>query len=66
MQSNLACFRALYSPIQFVTITLLYPLFPNVDPSIIIPISVSTGRTLPYPRIQRPTASLISKEINAY
>ncbi|KAI6121503.1 hypothetical protein F5141DRAFT_1259004 [Pisolithus sp. B1] len=72
LATSFSCFKymALYSLIQFTTITLLYserPLlqFLYIDLFIIIPIAVSMGRTLPYPRIypKRPTASLISKKV---
>ena len=69
------CVRALYSMIQFTTITLLYSFasslgdfeFLYIDLFIIIPIAVTMGRTLPYPRIypKRPTASLVSKKVLA-
>ena len=69
------CARALYSMIQFTTITLLYSFasslgdfeFLYIDLFIIIPIAVTMGRTLPYPRIypKRPTASLVSKKVLA-
>ncbi|KAI6157586.1 hypothetical protein BKA82DRAFT_4058956 [Pisolithus tinctorius] len=75
LATSFSCFKymALYSLIQFTTITLLYSFasslgdfqFLYIDLFIIIPIAVSMGRTLPYPRIylKRPTASLISKKV---
>ncbi|PCH43850.1 Ca-transporting ATPase [Wolfiporia cocos MD-104 SS10] len=71
------CFKymALYSLIQFTTITLLYSFasslgdfqFLYIDLFIIIPIAVTMGRTLPFSRIhpKRPTASLVSKKVLA-
>ncbi|KAG9102700.1 hypothetical protein FRC06_001408 [Ceratobasidium sp. 370] len=73
--TSFSCFKymALYSLIQFTTITLLYSFasalgdfqFLYIDLFIIIPIAVTMGRTLPYPRIhpKRPTASLVSKKV---
>jgi cation-transporting ATPase 13A3/4/5 len=75
--TSFSCFKymALYSMIQFTTVTLLYSFasslgdfqFLYIDLFIIIPIAVSMGRTLPYPRIypKRPTASLVSKKVLA-
>ncbi|KAI9059114.1 Ca-transporting ATPase [Trametes sanguinea] len=75
--TSFSCFKymALYSLIQFTTITLLYSFasslgdfqFLYIDLFIIIPIAVTMGRTLPYPRIhpKRPTASLVSKKVLA-
>ncbi|OCH89011.1 Ca-transporting ATPase [Obba rivulosa] len=75
--TSFSCFKymALYSLIQFTTITLLYSFasslgdfqFLYIDLFIIIPIAVNMGRTLPYPRIhpKRPTASLVSKKVLA-
>ncbi|KAG6813565.1 hypothetical protein H0H92_009957 [Tricholoma furcatifolium] len=67
--------RALYSLIQFTTVTLLYSFasilgdfqFLYIDLFIIIPVAVAMGRTLPYPRIhpKPPTASLVSKKVLA-
>ncbi|KAF8530457.1 hypothetical protein BU17DRAFT_36097 [Hysterangium stoloniferum] len=73
--TSFSCFKymALYSLIQFTTITLLYSFgstlgdfqFLYIDLFIIIPIAIAMGRTLPYPRIhpKRPTASLVSKKV---
>ncbi|KAH7339862.1 hypothetical protein B0J17DRAFT_657059 [Rhizoctonia solani] len=73
--TSFSCFKymALYSLIQFTTVTLLYSFasslgdfqFLYIDLFIIIPIAVTMGRTLPYPRIypKRPTASLVSKKV---
>ncbi|KAF8326561.1 uncharacterized protein EI90DRAFT_3069674 [Cantharellus anzutake] len=73
--TSFSCFKymALYSLIQFTTITLLYSFasslgdfqFLYIDLFIIIPIAVTMGRTHPFPRIhpQAPTASLISKKV---
>ncbi|KAG8214021.1 hypothetical protein J3R82DRAFT_10776 [Butyriboletus roseoflavus] len=75
--TSFSCFKymALYSLIQFTTITLLYSFasslgdfqFLYIDLFIIIPVAVSMGRTLPFPRIypKRPTASLVSKKVLA-
>ncbi|EIW62465.1 Ca-transporting ATPase [Trametes versicolor FP-101664 SS1] len=75
--TSFSCFKymALYSLIQFTTITLLYSFasslgdfqFLYIDLFIIIPIAVTMGRTLPFPRIhpKRPTASLVSKKVLA-
>ncbi|KAF7967606.1 hypothetical protein HWV62_33697 [Athelia sp. TMB] len=73
--TSFSCFKymALYSLIQFTTITLLYSFasslgdfeFLYIDLFIIIPVAITMGRTLPYPRIypKRPTASLVSKKV---
>ncbi|BEI83020.1 hypothetical protein CcaverHIS002_0308880 [Cutaneotrichosporon cavernicola] len=73
--TSFSCFKymALYSLIQFTTVTLLYSFasslgdfqFLFIDLFIIIPIAVAMGRTLPYPKIfqKRPTASLVSKKV---
>lgn len=75
--TSFSCFKymALYSMIQFTTITLLYSFasslgdfqFLYIDLFIIIPVAVTMGRTLPYPQIhpKRPTASLVSKKVLA-
>ncbi|CAA7259088.1 unnamed protein product [Cyclocybe aegerita] len=75
--TSFSCFKymALYSMIQFTSVTLLYSFasslgdfqFLYIDLFIIIPIAVTMGRTLPYPRIypKRPTASLVSKKVLA-
>ncbi|KIK67306.1 hypothetical protein GYMLUDRAFT_69495 [Collybiopsis luxurians FD-317 M1] len=66
-------FMALYSMIQFTTVTLLYSFasslgdfqFLYIDLFIIIPIAVTMGRGVPYPRIfpKRPSSSLVSKKV---
>ncbi|KAI0063606.1 P-type ATPase [Artomyces pyxidatus] len=75
--TSFSCFKymALYSLIQFTTITLLYSFasslgdfqFLYIDLFIIIPVAITMGRTLPFPRIhpKRPTASLVSKAVLA-
>ncbi|KAF9227264.1 hypothetical protein BS17DRAFT_775209 [Gyrodon lividus] len=75
--TSFSCFKymALYSLIQFTTITLLYSFasslgdfqFLYIDLFIIIPVAVSMGRTLPFPKIypKRPTASLVSRKVLA-
>ncbi|KAF8161197.1 P-type ATPase [Crassisporium funariophilum] len=73
--TSFSCFKymALYSMIQFTSVTLLYSFasslgdfqFLYIDLFIIIPVAVTMGRTLPYSRIypKRPTASLVSKKV---
>ncbi|KAJ6499996.1 hypothetical protein C8R47DRAFT_273891 [Mycena vitilis] len=73
--TSFSCFKymALYSMIQFTSVTLLYSFasslgdfqFLYIDLFIIIPVAVAMGRTLPYTRIhpKRPTASLVSKKV---
>ncbi|KIK97368.1 hypothetical protein PAXRUDRAFT_765457 [Paxillus rubicundulus Ve08.2h10] len=73
--TSFSCFKymALYSLIQFTTVTLLYSFasslgdfqFLYIDLFIIIPVAVSMGRTLPFPKIysKRPTASLVSRKV---
>lgn len=73
--TSFSCFKymALYSLIQFTSITLLYSFasslgdfqFLAIDLAIILPIAVTMGRTLPYPSIhpKRPTANLVSKKV---
>ncbi|XP_006461184.1 hypothetical protein AGABI2DRAFT_185471 [Agaricus bisporus var. bisporus H97] len=75
--TSFSCFKymALYSLIQFTSVTLLYSFasslgdfqFLYIDLFIIIPIAVTMGRTLPFPQIhpKRPTASLVSKRVLA-
>ncbi|KAJ7924919.1 hypothetical protein B0H13DRAFT_2229850 [Mycena leptocephala] len=75
--TSFSCFKymALYSMIQFTSVTLLYSFasslgdfqFLYIDLFIIIPVAVAMARTLPYPRIhaKRPTASLVSKKVLA-
>ncbi|GLB37530.1 putative P5-type ATPase cation transporter [Lyophyllum shimeji] len=73
--TSFSCFKymALYSLIQFTTVTLLYSFasilgdfqFLYIDLFIIIPVAVAMGRTEPYPRIypKPPTASLVSRKV---
>ncbi|KAG0150885.1 hypothetical protein CROQUDRAFT_709427 [Cronartium quercuum f. sp. fusiforme G11] len=73
--TSFSCFKymALYSLIQFTTITLLYSLpsslgdfqFLYIDLFVIIPIAIAMGRTHPYGKIvpKRPTANLVSKRV---
>ncbi|KAF8622733.1 hypothetical protein AX15_006823 [Amanita polypyramis BW_CC] len=73
--TSFSCFKyiALYSLIQFTSVTLLYSFasslgdfqFLYIDLVIIVPIAVAMGGTLPYPKIypKRPTASLMSKKV---
>ncbi|KIY66889.1 P-type ATPase [Cylindrobasidium torrendii FP15055 ss-10] len=73
--TSFSCFKymALYSMIQFTTVTLLYWFasslgdfqFLYIDLFIIIPVAVTMGRTHPFPRVhpKRPTASLVSKKV---
>ncbi|KAG8963193.1 hypothetical protein FRC03_003287 [Tulasnella sp. 419] len=73
--TSFSCFKymALYSLIQFTTITLLYSFasslgdfqFLYIDLFIIIPIAVFMGRTHAFPRLHTssPTASLVSKKV---
>ncbi|TIB04331.1 hypothetical protein E3P88_01870 [Wallemia ichthyophaga] len=73
--TSFSCFKymALYSLIQFTSITLLYSFasslgdfqFLAIDLAIILPIAVTMGRTLPYPSVhpKRPTANLVSKKV---
>ncbi|KAJ7647229.1 hypothetical protein FB45DRAFT_892809 [Roridomyces roridus] len=75
--TSFSCFKymALYSMIQFTSVTLLYSFasslgdfqFLYIDLFIIIPVAVAMARTLPYPKInpKRPTASLVSKKVLA-
>ncbi|KAF8070552.1 hypothetical protein FPV67DRAFT_1487805 [Lyophyllum atratum] len=75
--TSFSCFKymALYSLIQFTSVTLLYSFasilgdfqFLYIDLFIIIPVAIAMGRTLPYPRIypKPPTASLVSKKVLA-
>ncbi|CAG8686790.1 1616_t:CDS:10, partial [Ambispora leptoticha] len=72
--TSFSCFKymALYSIIQFTTVSLLYSFDSNlgdfqflyIDLFLILPIAVLMGRTEPYPRIhtKSPTASLVSKK----
>ncbi|KAF8444715.1 hypothetical protein L210DRAFT_3040504 [Boletus edulis BED1] len=73
--TSFSCFKymALYSLIQFTTVTLLYSFasslgdfqFLYIDLFVIIPVAVSMGWTLPFPKLytKRPTASLVSKKV---
>ncbi|KAG6849996.1 hypothetical protein H0H93_002786 [Arthromyces matolae] len=75
--TSFSCFKymALYSLIQFTTVSLLYSFasilgdfqFLYIDLFIIIPVAVTMGRTLPFPRLysKPPTASLVSKKVLA-
>ncbi|KAL8278174.1 hypothetical protein RQP46_009347 [Phenoliferia psychrophenolica] len=73
--TSFSCFKfmALYSLIQFTTVTMLYYIastlgdfqFLYIDLFLILPIAVTMGRTEAFPRIhpKRPTANLISKKV---
>ncbi|BFZ61444.1 hypothetical protein YB2330_002510 [Saitoella coloradoensis] len=73
--TSFSCFKymALYSAIQFTTVSLLYKSGSNlgnfqflfIDLFLIIPISIFMGRSEPYPviSIKRPTANLVSKKV---
>lgn len=73
--TSFSCFKymALYSLIQFTSITILYNLasslgdfqFLYIDLFIILPVAVAMARTLPYPTLhtKRPTANLLSKKV---
>ncbi|BGP41120.1 hypothetical protein JCM10449v2_005089 [Rhodotorula kratochvilovae] len=73
--TSFSCFKfmALYSLIQFTTVSLLYAIastlgdfqFLYIDLALILPIAVTMGRTEPFPRIhpKRPTANLMSKKV---
>jgi len=73
--TSFSCFKymALYSLIQFTSITILYSFasslgdfqFLYIDLFIILPVAVAMARTLPYPSIhpKRPTANLVSKKV---
>ncbi|KAF0454787.1 P-type ATPase-like protein [Gigaspora margarita] len=73
--TSFSCFKymALYSIIQFTTVSILYYYGSNlgnlqflyIDLFLILPIAVLMGRTEPFPRIhpKRPTASLVSKKV---
>lgn len=73
--TSFSCFKymALYSLIQFTSITILYNLasslgdfqFLYIDLFIILPVAVAMARTLPYPilHVKRPTANLVSKKV---
>ncbi|GJN90098.1 hypothetical protein Rhopal_003097-T1 [Rhodotorula paludigena] len=73
--TSFSCFKfmALYSLIQFTTVSLLYAIastlgdfqFLYIDLALILPIAVTMGRTEAFPRIhpKRPTANLLSKKV---
>ncbi|KAI5478249.1 P-type ATPase, cation transport [Pseudohyphozyma bogoriensis] len=73
--TSFSCFKfmALYSLIQFTTVTLLYYIastlgdfqFLYIDLFLILPVAVTMGRTEAFTRIvpKRPTSSLISKKV---
>lgn len=73
--TSFSCFKymALYSLIQFTTVSILYAQGNNlgdlqymyIDLFIIIPIAVFMGRSGPHPTLspRRPTASLVSKRV---
>ncbi|KAG9288647.1 hypothetical protein G9A89_006748 [Geosiphon pyriformis] len=73
--TSFSCFKymALYSIIQFTTVSVLYAFSSNlgdfqflyIDLFLILPIAVLMGRTEPYPEIhpKRPAASLVSKKV---
>ena len=73
--TSFSCFKymALYSLIQFTTVSILYSQGNNlgdlqymyIDLFVIIPVAVFMGRSGPYPRLspKRPTASLVSKRV---
>ncbi|RIA92920.1 hypothetical protein C1645_819991 [Glomus cerebriforme] len=73
--TSFSCFKymALYSIIQFTTVSLLYVFDSNlgnfqflyIDLFLILPIAILMGRTEPYSRLhpKRPTASLVSRRV---
>ncbi|PVU94276.1 hypothetical protein BB561_002695 [Smittium simulii] len=73
--TSFSCFKfmALYSMIQFTTVSLLYTFggglgdfqFLYIDLFIIFPLSITMARTLPYGKlfIKPPTATLLSKKV---
>lgn len=73
--TSFSCFKymALYSAIQFTTVSLLYRTASNlgdfqfllIDLALILPIAIFMGRAEPYKKlaIKRPTANLVSKKI---
>lgn len=73
--TSFSCFKymALYSAIQFTTVSLLYRTASNlgdfqfllIDLALILPIAVFMGRAEPYKKlaVKRPTANLVSKKI---
>lgn len=75
MVTSFSCFKymALYSIIQFTTVSLLYAFASNlgdfqflyIDLALILPIAVFMGRTEAFPVLspKRPTANLVSKKV---
>lgn len=75
MVTSFSCFKymALYSIIQFTTVSFLYAFASNlgdfqflyIDLVLILPIAVFMGRTEAYPVLspKRPTANLVSKKV---
>ncbi len=73
--TSFSCFKymALYSVIQFTTVSILYAQNNNlgdsqymyIDLFVIIPVAIFMGRSGPYPQLsrKRPTASLVSKTV---
>ncbi|KAF9933570.1 hypothetical protein FBU30_005213 [Linnemannia zychae] len=73
--TSFSCFKymALYSIIQFTTVSLLYAFASNlgdfqflyIDLALILPIAVFMGRTEAFPLLspKRPTANLVSKKV---
>jgi cation-transporting P-type ATPase 13A2 len=73
--TSFSCFKymALYSAIQFTTVSILYRTASNlgdfqflfIDLALILPIAIFMGRAEPYKTlaIKRPTANLVSKKI---
>ena len=73
--TSFSCFKymALYSAIQFTTVSFLYRKASNlgdfqfllIDLALILPIAIFMGRSEPYKKlaIKRPTANLVSKKI---
>ncbi|RKP10372.1 P-type ATPase-like protein [Thamnocephalis sphaerospora] len=73
--TSFSCFKfmALYSMIQFTTVSLLYSYayqlgdlqYLFIDLFIIMPVAVAMGRTGAYPKlsVRRPTASLVSRKV---
>src|SRR5690349_21394085 len=73
--TSFSCFKymALYSIIQFTTVSLLYAFASNlgdfqflyIDLALILPIAVFMGRTEAFPVLspKRPTANLVSKKV---
>ncbi|PWN25160.1 hypothetical protein BDZ90DRAFT_281756 [Jaminaea rosea] len=73
--TSFSCFKfmALYSLIQFTSITILYSWasslgdfqFLLIDLALIVPTAIAMARTLPYPElaVKRPTSNLVSKKV---